>query len=100
MNAVETIVAAFEEATEHAYKGASSQMIWIGIANGSVMGSFLLAYFPLILYGSYLLYDNVQQSGCDPSGAIPDNVTCDPSAAGVFGALMVRASCRAKWHLI
>ena len=93
MNAVETVVQEFEDATEHAYKGASSQMIWLGVANGSVMGSFLLAYFPLILYGSYLLYDNVMSTGCDPSGAVPDNVTCDPSAAGVFGALMVRKIC-------
>lgn len=88
MNAIEQVIVDFKEATEEAYKGSVGQVFFLGLANGSVMGSFLLTYLPLILYGSYLLYTAVAESGCDPSGAISTNQACDPSAFGVFGALM------------
>lgn len=88
LNAIEQVIAAFKEATQEAYDGAVSQVFLLGVANASVMGSFLLGYLPLILYGSYLLYTAVSKSGCDPSDGIPNNETCDPSAFDVFGALM------------
>jgi ATP-binding cassette subfamily B (MDR/TAP) protein 1 len=88
LNAIEQVIIDFKEATQEAYLGAVSQVFLLGVANGAVMGSFLLAYLPLILYGSYLLYTAVSKNGCDPSDAIPDNETCDPSAFDVFGALM------------
>jgi ATP-binding cassette subfamily B (MDR/TAP) protein 1 len=50
------------------------------------MGSMLLAYIVLVLYGSYLLYDNVIKTGCDPSGAL--GTPCTPDASDVFGALL------------
>ena len=75
------------DATQEAYEGATNQVVLLGLANGSVMGSFLLSYTPVILYGSYLLYQNVRETGCDPSGTVPDNEKCEPSAVGVFGAL-------------
>jgi ATP-binding cassette subfamily B (MDR/TAP) protein 1 len=88
LNAIEQVIVDFKEATQQAYKGAVSQVFLLGVANGSVMGSFLLSYLPLILYGSYLLYSAVSKTGCDPSDAISTNETCDPSAFDVFGALM------------
>jgi ATP-binding cassette subfamily B (MDR/TAP) protein 1 len=33
------------------------------------------------------LYDQVRSNGCDPSGAVHSNETCDPSAVNIFGAL-------------
>jgi hypothetical protein len=75
------------EATQEAYEGAASQVFFVGLANGSLMGSFLLAYIPVTLYGSFLLYDNVRDTGCDPSGSVFDNDKCEPAAVGVFGAL-------------
>ena len=74
-------------ATQEAYEGAAGQVKMMGLANGCVMGSFLLAYVPVTLYGGYLLYDNVRETGCDPSGAVAGNDTCEPAAVGVFGAL-------------
>jgi ATP-binding cassette, subfamily B (MDR/TAP), member 1 len=88
LNAIEQVIASFQEATQEAYVGAVSQVVYLGIANGSVMASFLLGYLPLILYGAYLLYTGVGNDGCDPSGAISSNQSCDPSAFDVFGALM------------
>jgi ATP-binding cassette subfamily B (MDR/TAP) protein 1 len=60
LNAVEEMIAKFMKATQEAYDGAASQVIFVGLANGSVMGSFLLAYLPVTLYGAFLLYDNVR----------------------------------------
>jgi ATP-binding cassette subfamily B (MDR/TAP) protein 1 len=88
LNAVESVIAKFFAATQEAYDGAASQVFFVGLANGAVMGSFLLVYIPVTLYGAFLLYDNVRDSGCDPSGAVEGNESCDPSAVGVFGALM------------
>jgi ATP-binding cassette subfamily B (MDR/TAP) protein 1 len=88
LNAVETMIEQFCAATLEAYEGAASQVLFVGLANGSVMGSFLLSYIPLTLYGGFLLYDQVQETGCDPSGAVPDQTVCDPDGFGVFGALL------------
>jgi len=88
LNAVEDIIEEFTTATQDAFVAASSFVIWEGLANGTVLGSFLLSYIPVVLYGSFLLYDNVRDSGCDPSGGVEDNVTCGPGAIEVFGALM------------
>jgi hypothetical protein len=77
----------FMGATQEAYEGAANQVFFVGLANGCLMGSFLMAYIPVTLYGSFLLYDNVRDTGCDPSGSVFDNDKCEPAAAGVFGAL-------------
>jgi ATP-binding cassette subfamily B (MDR/TAP) protein 1 len=88
LNAVESVIDTFMDATKEAYEGAASQVLWLGLANGTVMGSFLLSYFPVSLYGSYLLYEQVRNDGCDPSGSVDGTIECDPGAFGVFGALM------------
>jgi ATP-binding cassette, subfamily B (MDR/TAP), member 1 len=53
-----------------------------------MMGSFLVLYCILALYGSALLYRDVEDTGCDPSGGVADNVTCQSSGPDVFGALL------------
>jgi ABC-type multidrug transport system fused ATPase/permease subunit len=52
------------------------------------MGSFMLAYLVVVGFGSWLLYDAVRETGCDPSGAITGNVPCNPAGEDVFLALM------------
>jgi ATP-binding cassette subfamily B (MDR/TAP) protein 1 len=88
LNATEEVIEKFTESTQVAYDGAVSQLTWIGIANGSLMSSFNLSYVGVIWYGSYLLYDAVATTGCDPSGAIETNVSCNPSGTDIFMALM------------
>jgi len=88
LNAVEDVIQQFTTATQEAYVGASSQVILVGLANGIVMGVFCGVYIPVSWYGAYLLYDAVAETGCDPSGAVPNNVTCEPSAFHIFNALM------------
>jgi ATP-binding cassette, subfamily B (MDR/TAP), member 1 len=53
-----------------------------------MLGSFLLLYCILALYGTALLYKDVEDSGCDPSGAVLDNKTCKSSGSEVFGAML------------
>jgi ATP-binding cassette subfamily B (MDR/TAP) protein 1 len=88
LNAVESMVSRFMAATEEAYDGATKQVMQLGFADGCMMASFLLSYIPVALYGSYLLYTDVLETGCDPSGSSLDNPECEPvTAAGVFGAM-------------
>lgn len=88
LNACDTQIDKFAVATEAAYYATVSRLPLVGLSNGTVMGSFLLAYVALTLYGSYLLYDAVRDTGCDPSGTVEGNDTCSVSAMDVFGALM------------
>lgn len=88
LNAVEELIQNFQDATQEAFEGASSQVVKLGFANGCVMGTFCVVYVPVTLYGTYLLYDNVRKTGCDPSGAVFENSECTPSAFGVFGACL------------
>jgi ATP-binding cassette subfamily B (MDR/TAP) protein 1 len=88
LNAVNDIVAQYKEATTSAYKTSVSALIKQGFANGCMMGSFFLFYFILTLYGTSLLYKDVQSNGCDPSGAIETNITCSNSGPAVFGAML------------
>jgi ATP-binding cassette subfamily B (MDR/TAP) protein 1 len=88
LNAVEEVIAKFEKVTQEAYSGATGQVVKLGAANGALMTVFLLAYLPLTLYGSYLLYIEVSETGCDPSGAIKSNKPCSVTAFNVFGALL------------
>ena len=88
LNAADELIERFTDATQEAYDGAVSQLIYLGLANGMLMSSFMLAYIVIVGYGGYLLYDEVAQNGCDASGAITTNQSCDPSGADVFLALM------------
>jgi len=53
-----------------------------------MLGSFLFLYIILTLYGTFLLYRDVAVTGCDPSGAVVKNETCNPSGPDVFGAML------------
>lgn len=88
LNAVEHVVEQFRAATLEAYQQAVKVLHWIGLANGVMFASFQLGYIVVLLFGSYLLYRNVQSSGCDPSGSVPDKTTCNPDAADILGALI------------
>jgi ATP-binding cassette subfamily B (MDR/TAP) protein 1 len=88
LNAVEATIDKFVAATQKAYNEGVKLLRAIGMANGMVMSTMILGYLVLVLYGAYLLYDQVRTTGCDPSGTVPNTTTCNPEASGVFGALM------------
>lgn len=78
----------FTEATERACKAASDRGWKVGLANGSMMGSFQLSYMILTLFGSFLVYEAVRDTGCDPSASVPGSEPCDPTGNNVFGAFI------------
>lgn len=47
-----------------------------------------MLYCVLTLYGSSLLYRDIAADGCDPSGGVKDNMTCESSGPDVFGAML------------
>jgi len=49
--------------------------------------SMLLAYMVVAGLGAWLLYQNVRETGCDPSSTVEGAVACDPSGMDVFGAM-------------
>jgi ATP-binding cassette subfamily B (MDR/TAP) protein 1 len=79
LNAVDIMIGRFKEATKEAYDGAVSHVHWLGLATGSNLAAMLLSYLVVTLFGSFLLYDEVMENGCDPSGTVEDNDRCDPA---------------------
>jgi ABC-type multidrug transport system, ATPase and permease components len=95
LNAAETMIAKFKQATQKSYDDAVSFTYLVGFGNGAMMGSFLASYIVLTLYGSYLLYNQVGKDGCDPSSTLDNssnlddyNKACGTTGTEVFGALM------------
>lgn len=60
----------------------------LGLANGSMLGSFIFLYLVLTLYGAYLMYTDVAANQCDPSGAVDVMPTCQSSGPAVFGSML------------
>ena len=88
LNAVERTIDEYKQATKEAHDGAVGQVWLVGLAYGSQFSSFMLSYVVVTLFGTWLLYDNVTESGCDPSGTVDTNERCDPAGVDVYGALM------------
>jgi ATP-binding cassette subfamily B (MDR/TAP) protein 1 len=87
LNAVEIMLDRFKSATKRAFEGAVSELLLLGMANGANMAAMLLTYVIITLFGSWLLYDQVTDSGCDPSGTVEGNERCNPAGVDVFAAL-------------
>ena len=87
LNAVEDMIGRYTDATDEACKSARGNASTLGLANGFQFVSLVLAYVMVTLFGSFLLYRNVRENGCDPSATVPGVTPCDPSGMGVFGSL-------------
>lgn len=88
LNAVSPTIEKYKGATKDACDMATKREWALGFANGAVMGSMLLGYIAITLFGIWMLYDAVMETGCDPSNAIPTNEPCPTTGMDVFGALM------------
>lgn len=87
LNAVEHVVGQYEDATLEAREMGISNAWVAGFANGTNFVSMLLAYIVVTGFGAWLLYDQVINTGCDPSAAVEGAQACDPSGMQIFGAL-------------
>jgi len=88
LNAAPTMIEQYKEATQEAFLIATRPLIRQGFVNGMMLGSFLIMYIILTLYGTYNIYKDVKETGCDPSGGVTDNITCGSAGPNVFGAML------------
>eukprot|EP00980_Cylindrotheca_fusiformis_P009861 scaffold2184_cov128-Cylindrotheca_fusiformis.AAC.7 len=87
LNAVPTMLKKYYEATGQAVEVATGILLKQGFFNGSMLGSFVFLYAIVCIYGSYLISEDVEDTGCDPSGGYSATPTCDNSGPDVFGAM-------------
>jgi len=88
LNAVPEMIRQYSAATTEAFENGIGPFLKLGIVNGSMLGSFILLYAVLTLFGAYLLYSEVASTNCDPSAAVPGMTTCTSSGPAVFGAML------------
>eukprot|EP00980_Cylindrotheca_fusiformis_P009864 scaffold2184_cov128-Cylindrotheca_fusiformis.AAC.10 len=77
----------YYEATQQAMEIATGILLKQGFFNGSMLGSFILLYGIVCVYGSYLISEDIEDTGCDPTGGYNPTPTCDNSGPAVFGAM-------------
>lgn len=88
LNAVDRVIEMFKDATEESCSGSNTHFCLLGLAFAAQNVSFLIAYIIASTFGSYLLYSNIFNTGCDPSATSLENEACQPTSAQVFGALL------------
>ena len=88
LNAVPKMIEKYTDATLVAYQNATAILLKQGFANGSMLGSFLLLYAVLCLYGTALLYKDIEDTGCDPSEGVVGVEACENTGPDVFGAML------------
>eukprot|EP00980_Cylindrotheca_fusiformis_P014873 scaffold4061_cov108-Cylindrotheca_fusiformis.AAC.1 len=88
LNAVPTMLKKYNEATQKAREIATAILLKQGFFNGNLLGSFILLYAILTIFGSYLISQDIEDTGCDPSGGYSATPTCDDSGPDVFGAML------------
>lgn len=87
LNAAPTMIEQYKQATQDAFNSATRMLIKQGLVNGCMLGSFLFMYVILTLYGVYNIYQDIIETGCDPSTAVSDNEPCQSSGPRVLGAM-------------
>ena len=87
LNAIPEMIAQYRDATLEAYKQSVGPLVKQGFAFGSMLGSFICLYCVLTLFGTFLIYRDVQASGCDPSSSGYGTV-CENSGPAVLGAML------------
>jgi len=88
LNAGTKMITQYQTATENALMTSIQTLIKQGFVNGMMLGSFMIMYVILTLYGVYLIYIDVASTGCDPSGGVADNPNCVNAGPNVFGAML------------
>lgn len=88
LNAIPEMIRQYKEATQEAFDQAVKVVFREGLANGGMLGSFMILYCILVLFGSSILYRDIEDTGCDPSGGVSGNETCASSGSDVFGAML------------
>mgnify|MGYP005848725639 CR=1 FL=1 len=85
LNAVEEMIRQYQVATQHAFESATAVLLKLGFWNGMITASFSSLFAVVVLFGSFVMYREVEDVGCSPGGG--DN-SCPITGADVFGAML------------
>ena len=87
LNAVLEMISQYKDATMEAFTQSVAPLMNEGIAFGSMLGSIMMLYCALTLFGSFLIYQEVASDGCDPSDS-GYGTGCANSGPEVFAAML------------
>lgn len=85
LNALPTMIQRYTTATQQALESASAVLAQLGFFGGAVMAAVICLFVGVILFGSYVMYDDVQETGCNPAGG---QFGCDSTGTDIFQAMM------------
>jgi len=88
LNAVPEMIKQYAEATQEAYRSAVKPLLLVGLINGTMLGSFIVLYAVLTVYGSFLIYRDIRDTGCDPSDSVSDVNACSNTSSNIFGSML------------
>eukprot|EP00555_Chaetoceros_dichaeta_P005582 CAMPEP_0198258458 /NCGR_PEP_ID=MMETSP1447-20131203/7876_1 /TAXON_ID=420782 /ORGANISM="Chaetoceros dichaeta, Strain CCMP1751" /LENGTH=1270 /DNA_ID=CAMNT_0043945579 /DNA_START=240 /DNA_END=4052 /DNA_ORIENTATION=- len=88
LNAVPEMVKQYTEATAAVFRSQVKPLVLVGFINGSMLGSFILLYAVLTVFGGFLIYRDVRSTGCDPSESSIENDACPNTGADIFGSML------------
>ena len=88
LNGLRRMIEDYTDATAKAFNSSVTPLLKEGVATGSMIGSFILLYAIMVLFGAYLLYNEVRNNGCDPSDSDPLNMACGETGTTIFGAML------------
>ena len=77
VNGTSRMAKRYFDQTEAAEAMGISRSFKVGVANGGMMGGFLVMYCIMTVFGAWLLFSQVDEFGCDPSGAAEPRIKCD-----------------------
>ncbi len=76
-NGLEIMRARYRDHVDLAEVAGVKKSLKLGFANASMLATFVLMYFVVTLFGSWLLSYQAGDYGCDPSGAVASRIPCD-----------------------
>ena len=88
LNAIMQMIEQYKEATVEAYNQNVKPLLKQGLVFGSMLTTFLGLFCVLTLFGSFLIYKDVRDTGCDPSASGYGSSDCPNNGASVFGAML------------
>jgi ATP-binding cassette subfamily B (MDR/TAP) protein 1 len=68
LNALPKMIAQYQTATQLALESACSVLIQLGFFGGAVMAAVICLFVGVILFGSFVMYDDLRDTGCNPAG--------------------------------
>ncbi|CAB9507684.1 Leptomycin B resistance protein pmd1 [Seminavis robusta] len=87
-NAVPQMVLEYRKATKEASKVATKFLFQYGAVTGLLIASYTAMFVAVSVYGSHLLYTDIERYGCDPTAGMFTEEACGTTGASILGAFL------------